>query len=371
MRRRVEQEVSQKMSWLDKLKAEDKPLEEPWIDPVSAASGGFGGSLMSNLGKMAITKALTRAAVSGATGAAADYPIGLATEGIGQRYPQAALPFNILAGMGSGMTLEKMAENAIMDPQSLRKTIGSLANETGSINLKGGDDMATIKAGPGDITTPKTPESPKGGKRAYELLEKEYIDQNTDSIRKSDLYNKYWDEPHIRELPETYRKEVYSAFWRGENIPEKIKSQFPGMLDPSRWRDLKQDEFRKIVRERAFNSDGRWSPGDTGIFFRAGDLPSGGRSYNSSEGIYENGVSVYPEPEPTSFAGLGEREWIYGKGKVIDIGSDGEPIIKPIGEWKNLKIGKKDRIESYHMRIKKGEIPPNPSRQAGEPGKGK
>lgn len=76
--------------------------------------------------------------------------------------------------------------------------------------------------------------------------------------------------------------------------------------------------------------------GEVREFFRAGELPECGYSQNYREGISEDGVSVYWYPYATSFAGLTGRPWYRGLGRLIGFGSDGEPIIEPIGRWKKF-----------------------------------
>lgn len=133
-------------------------LEDPWIDPVSAASGGFGGALPSAIkqaGKIGV-KVLTKPIASGISGAAADYPIGAATEHIGEKYPKAALPFNVVAGMGSGMTLERLAEEVLTNPKAALDAAKSvLANQHGMVEVWHGsphkfDKFSMDKIGTGE-----------------------------------------------------------------------------------------------------------------------------------------------------------------------------------------------------------------------------
>ena len=88
---------------------------DPWIDPVAAFAGGFGGVAkvgISQGAKMAPT--FFRALTAGVTGAAADIPIGQATEKVGEKVPGAALPFNLITGMISGATVESAIEKGVM-----------------------------------------------------------------------------------------------------------------------------------------------------------------------------------------------------------------------------------------------------------------
>ena len=169
MRQRVEQEVAAShpvngyngdlfsshgpnpdLESIRQLRAGDKPLEDPWIDPVSAGAGGFGGSLLRNLLASKVPQALGRSAASGVMGAAADYPIGAATEHIGEKVPGAALPFNVLAGMGSGLTLERMGEQLLTNPKQFAKP---LMNETGSLFGGMGAKPALIADSPKPIAS--------------------------------------------------------------------------------------------------------------------------------------------------------------------------------------------------------------------------
>jgi len=67
--------------------------------------------------------------------------------------------------------------------------------------------------------------------------------------------------------------------------------------------------------------------GSNGVYFRAGDIPDGGQSYNHAEGHYEQGVSVWPTPWAQSLAGMGRSKWIAIRGTEIAKGSDGEPVV--------------------------------------------
>jgi len=104
---------------------------EPWIDPVSAAAGGVGGAVpgaMRSIGKVGL-KALLKPVVSGVAAAAAEYPIGAATEKIGDKYPKAALPFNVVAGMLTGAPLERMASEIAENPGYFFKFAKKLSKE--------------------------------------------------------------------------------------------------------------------------------------------------------------------------------------------------------------------------------------------------
>jgi hypothetical protein len=106
----VEINDTQRARMLSMIEKQRQGLQEPWIDPVTAAAGGFGGSLPSTLkaltGKTGL-KALVRPFIAAVSGAAADYPLGKATEVVEDVSPALAMPFNIAAGMGSGALANK------------------------------------------------------------------------------------------------------------------------------------------------------------------------------------------------------------------------------------------------------------------------
>ena len=99
----------------EEIQAELGGLEEPWIDPTAAASGGFGGvGAASFRAGMKFVPTLGRAILAAGTGALMDYPVGMATEKVGEKYPKLAMPFNVMTGMVSGMTLENLIEKSVI-----------------------------------------------------------------------------------------------------------------------------------------------------------------------------------------------------------------------------------------------------------------
>jgi hypothetical protein len=55
---------------------------------------------------------------------------------------------------------------------------------------------------------------------------------------------------------------------------------------------------------------------------------------------------------PQSFAGMGERDWYMGTGKIIGFGSDDEPLIEPLGEWRRFA----KKTDSDMQRVVKARI---------------
>jgi len=98
-----------------KKEAEAKPLEDPWIDPILAASGGFGGTLAMGLRAGAkLVPTLFRSLTAGMAAGVAEYPIGAATEDVEEAAPGLALPFSVVTGILSGVTIERALEKSVM-----------------------------------------------------------------------------------------------------------------------------------------------------------------------------------------------------------------------------------------------------------------
>lgn len=90
-------------------------LEEPFLDPTTAAAGGFAGAGVTSLNQgMKLMPSLGRAVLSGVVGGIADYPIGAATEVVEEKAPSLALPFNVITGLVSGVTLESAIERGVV-----------------------------------------------------------------------------------------------------------------------------------------------------------------------------------------------------------------------------------------------------------------
>jgi len=99
---------------------------------------------------------------------------------------------------------------------------------------------------------------------------------------------------------------------------------------------MTSDEWWNVVKSKIGDAQSRLKIGDSGTFYRSGDLPPGNRSRNGQTGQLEAGVSVYDSPTASSFAGFADRPWFAGEGKVVAFGSDGEPIIEPTGKWDQI-----------------------------------
>lgn len=100
----------------DQPTGEQEAVQDPYLDPTAAFSGGAGamGKMSLSMG-MKLMPSLGRAMLSGIVGGAADYPIGAVTEEVIEpEYPALALPFNVLTGMVSGATLETAIEKGVL-----------------------------------------------------------------------------------------------------------------------------------------------------------------------------------------------------------------------------------------------------------------
>ncbi|MBW2632315.1 MAG: hypothetical protein JRC90_11280, partial [Deltaproteobacteria bacterium] len=100
---------------IDPKRAEEEALGDPWIDPILALSGGFGGTLAMGLRAGAkLVPTLFRSLTAGVAAGGMEYPIGAATEGLEEVAPAAALPFSVVTGMLSGITIERALEKAVI-----------------------------------------------------------------------------------------------------------------------------------------------------------------------------------------------------------------------------------------------------------------
>ena len=109
----------------------------PWIDPAIAASGGFGAG-----GKMALSRGATpagaaiKAFLSGSTAAATEPISGTLTDVIGEKYPKAALPFNLVSSGLLGAGLESPLERVISRTagRALPKTAAKIAGKAPKVS---------------------------------------------------------------------------------------------------------------------------------------------------------------------------------------------------------------------------------------------
>jgi len=94
---------------------QERGLEIPLVDPVSAFVGGAAGATTLGMkAGLSLLPAAGRGVLSGALGAATDIPIGQAAEEISGGNPLIALPFAVLVGLVSGVTLERAIEQRVL-----------------------------------------------------------------------------------------------------------------------------------------------------------------------------------------------------------------------------------------------------------------
>lgn len=86
---------------------------EPWLDPTMVASGAFGATFKL-ASKAGLKEAFKRGVTAAIPATVMEYPIGVATEEIAEKYPKAALPFNIALGVLSGVTVERLIERSLV-----------------------------------------------------------------------------------------------------------------------------------------------------------------------------------------------------------------------------------------------------------------
>jgi hypothetical protein len=100
---------------IEKDMATQGQATEPAIDPVSAFLGGAGAPFKIGISQSArLMPTLVRALGSGTSGAAMEYPIGMATEKIEETFPRLALPFSVIVGIVSGASIDVAIEKAIV-----------------------------------------------------------------------------------------------------------------------------------------------------------------------------------------------------------------------------------------------------------------
>lgn len=229
----------------EETRAETGGIEEPFLDPSTAAAGGFAGAgVMSLRQGMKLMPSLGRAVLSGVVGGLADYPIGAATEAIEPEFPSLALPFNILTGLVSGVTLESAIEKGIIkglgkaaDSDTIRRVVGDmkirLSDETGAV----GKD---IKGGKADIPA-VSPEKAEGG----ELIAKQF---------KQLAYNP-WRESSGTNLTDALKKRGFKISDR-ENISQKQGFETSSTIEKVTYTDDKGIQKYAYIRRQRYDIDG-------------------------------------------------------------------------------------------------------------------
>lgn len=108
------------------------------------------------------------------------------------------------------------------------------------------------------------------------------------------------------------------------------------------WKMTKEVSESPVIygdMQRATGWNAEDGPGPERTFYRLGEPPASGKSFNSRENKHEAGVSVYVTPTGGSI--LSDRPVYYGKGRQIGVGGDDEPVIEITGEWKKYPGHKK------------------------------
>jgi len=115
-------------------------LQEPTVDPISAASGGFAGTLKTAIKQgTKLLPSLSRATTSAGVSAAAEYPIGMATGKIEEKYPALALPLTVALGFLSSATVERVIEDQVrkgLEKAGREATRIMVQKEAGNVSKK-------------------------------------------------------------------------------------------------------------------------------------------------------------------------------------------------------------------------------------------
>ncbi|MCK5611779.1 hypothetical protein KAR91_58460 [Candidatus Pacearchaeota archaeon] len=222
--------------------AEIGGLEEPWIDPttVGFAAGGVGAKFALKAGAKALG-ALGRGAVTGTIAAAAEYPIGAATELIEEKHPGLALPFNLAVGVISGITIESAIEKAVAKGLARGASKGVIKAKTVIVKeaLKSGDMSDPITRNVADEINErlKVNAPVKSAEEAAEALK---------TVPKAEYVNPF-DEA-VSKFPEeiTRASQIKEVVPGAYSIRDDITQRFP---------DLEAEEFDYIAREIAQDLD--------------------------------------------------------------------------------------------------------------------
>lgn len=198
-----------------------------------------------------------------------------------------------------------------------------------------------------DAPPPPAPEVPAPAEPA-----KEVAPATKSQVEKKDFTseNGKMKSPHEMTRKEFQNGDTHASLV-GDHLGYEEKEKAPGpykvWIHADRGEDPSEGSFRTFANRDEYKrwiEDGGWQVPHSGrvvsepkMYYRAGGLPSRWMSRNHAEGKSEGGVSVYATPHATSLAGAGGREWHHGMGVQVGVGSDDEPIIIPVGEWKKSK----------------------------------
>lgn len=217
--------------------AEIGGLEEPWVDPttVGFASGGVAAKMALKAG---IKVAAKRAAIAAPVAAAAEYPIGAATEVIEEKHPGLALPFNLAIGIISGITIESAIERAV---------IKGLARGASKSVIKAKVAIVKESLDAGDMSDPITRNA------ADEINERLRVNAPIKSAEEA--------AEALKAAPKTEEVNAFDAIV--EEAPTRaaqIKEVVPGAYSirddiTQRFPDLEAEEFDYIAREIAQDLD--------------------------------------------------------------------------------------------------------------------
>ncbi|MEM5786590.1 MAG: LPD38 domain-containing protein [Syntrophobacteraceae bacterium] len=184
--------------------------------------------------------------------------------------------------------------------------------------------------GKGDITTGQTPQ-PEGGETLQSYL-------RTNTEKHPEGYRGWTSvtdmEPKWHNFGLDKRKHFFN--------PEEIRSGSAFEIfdfEEKKWFSFKSREEEEAFKEKYPYADLTQNPGDKErVWYRFGPPPESNKSRNYAENKVENGVSVYATPEGSGGAVFfSDREIYSGKGRQVDWGSDGEPVVIPTGKWRKYK----------------------------------
>ena len=125
------------------LRLQREGIENPFVDPVTAFTGGFGSTAF-------LTKNIAKGLLSGLAAAVTEPALGQATEAIAGKFPALAFPVALVLGIASGNLLERPVENLIFKAATKRLSSRGVTLSTKNIQ----NEINTLK--PEDVVTPPT-----------------------------------------------------------------------------------------------------------------------------------------------------------------------------------------------------------------------
>ena len=230
-------------------------LEQPWFDPIMAASGGFGAGAMGAKGAGLLAK-VGRGLLGAGGAAVADLPSGMAGEIVGEKYPNLALPAAIATGIATGRFMQKPVDKLLnkLMPSTVRQA--PQATRMGVDVLNQGEDVAM-----------QSLRQPKAGSLAYGQELPKYTMGGAGNVNLNRMDAPYSVKKTINDLADQYSITKTKRTWVeiqdeadsiGMDTVKALKDR-PANISPEAWiqakRDVHVDSVTKLraLREQYAN----------------------------------------------------------------------------------------------------------------------